>query len=1391
MMPEANPADDATPAEPPRSNGLPGRNPLLPPTESLSHEAFEDFTERLLNAHKFAGPEVLRTVHVVRWGRPGDPQDGIDFAGTLSDGRTASWQCKRYDTFSVADTRAAIKKDTYGADVHYLVLSCQASTPVRREIKKHPTWHLLDKRGLQQLLEDLPRHKRHDVLDATFGPDTRRRLMTSPGQDLVISLQAFARDRLDHSTILNDRGSFTGRERELEGLVSALTSPESSARAVLITGPGGRGKTRLLLEALQQVEESHPERPVVLLAPGAPLSPQAIQELPSTAAVIIVDDAHQHPEAVPALMSYLRQVPGTQVVLTCRPSGSQAVYDALIDRLGPDDVHAVQVGRLPLSEGRRLVEALGGGLNLPWTYREQLAREAVDSPHVAVIALGLIRRGEMTRLSVIDHNLRQRVLARYRDVTTGIVSGVDADQVAMLLAVYAALHGIRDDDAAASQHLRELTGLTQRQLLQVRKVLRKRGVLVTRQEPTSVVVPEILGDDALERQAVIDGHDTGFVTGVWQHFGASEGPRLAGSLAELEWRLKGREGDSPDVLSVVWADLQDHLLSDDLNDVMHWLQSLDQLTFTHPQRFLSLLEELRARLLGLGGSHDSISESVQDSKSDQVQRPLDAAQQPQALFMFAAATPADVLAMLTPLYQRCAANDPDLLEQALEALWALHHLPQHLQKPEIHRAGANAADVTGVLTDLGRLPDPSFPMRIVDTVKRWLQDTTATPEGTNAKRVSPLSVLQPLLVKQITLTEQSDLHTLQVSNRLISPTWAAPFRERIRQVLTQHASGADIGCAAEAVSLLRQMLLPLRPALGSTITAEQDAEWDEDELATVRCLAHAAEATTSSAVRRHIRHDVAWSAEHARSLPARQEALALVTVLDQRAEDDLAEALAPRWRHETAHRRGLNAPTLPELSAQLAARAARSEAMTDDELAAKHETRVASAYERHREARGAALARAVDSLSAQSTAQDRAQDTAQGAARGAAEDMARSMVAALDSAARDVAAVTTAATAGGGGLHASALYAALAQARPDLVPGLLKSIAAGDDGPLDRDAHTLVESWRQHDQDAALTWLGSAANLRVGMRRGIAHGWALHLWLEAGPAFWAVFDAGVADPDDAVRETHLLAAFQRFPDQPGRAAHLLLDAAASAPVCLRALQNLQCAEPTQWGADLSQADAMVMLQLLARAGWEDWTSQEIAAGVAASHPVLLLDHLAVLATVTGRQTDSDSLPAALEANAAQTGAWLLERGPQLTSPQRQQVADAAFPDGLGPAVAAVLAEGMVTADAPCLLAIVDCLQDVSLWPAHQPRLARAMLTRAHQIASSPLGELQTYLSDALTPTVYTSSNGASPELQTAHTLCNQLAVTEPDADLKQLFISHRDYLAALMASMQREDEDEE
>lgn len=254
--------------------------PALLPTPSLDPGPFEDFTDRVLSAHRFCVGPVRKVIEVERWGRRGDGQQGVDLVGRFCDGATAAWQCKRYAKLTPADVREFVSDCSYLADEYYLVYSGEASASVRAEIAKYPHWALVDRRGLGRLLDELPLHKRRDVLDQTWGRGERKRLLEVPGQDAFLSLAAFTALRGKPDRVPNDCGPRVGRQSELSDLGEVVGVDESQPAVVLVTGPGGRGKTRLLAEALTAFEAAHPEVPVLFASAGTRFESAALAELP-------------------------------------------------------------------------------------------------------------------------------------------------------------------------------------------------------------------------------------------------------------------------------------------------------------------------------------------------------------------------------------------------------------------------------------------------------------------------------------------------------------------------------------------------------------------------------------------------------------------------------------------------------------------------------------------------------------------------------------------------------------------------------------------------------------------------------------------------------------------------------------------------------------------------------------------------------------------------------------------------------------------------------------------------------------------------------------------------------------------------------------------------------
>jgi hypothetical protein len=885
--------------------------PGLLPTPELSPSEFEDFTELLLNAHRFCVGLDRKVAWVERWGRRGDRQDGVDFVGQWSDGATVAWQCKRYARWAVADLREAVDACSFQADEYVLVLSSEASAPVRTALREYQRWSLLDRRGLRCTLDDLPLHRRRDVLDRTWGRQRRRELLAVPGEDAFLSLAAFAADRVNPSTILNDLGPHWGRQTELDSLAEALNSGGSERPIVVVSGPGGRGKTRLLVEALRLFETEQPDIPVVLSSPGVRLDAAAMTELPHTPAVVVVDDAHQDPGALAPLFTYARNVPGTRLILGTRPIGLDAIRAQIATaRYSMGDVSEVVVGELSKSHARKLVKSLTEDLRLRWPVREYFTDQAVHSPYVAVVAASLIRRGELSGPVAASDSLRDQVLARYQEFAVG---GID-DPARKVLAVFAALGSIPEDDHAVLADIAEFCGVGRVAVLELVDQFRDRGVLVSHHGGLRVT-PDVLADAVLDDQASTGRYDTGLTLRLWRAFGSRYPQKLLAELAALDWRLRHRDG--PAVFVELWNQVRAEITNADVDRLPAVLDRTAELAGTQPHLLIGLLDEIRAR---------TASADTDDARWARWR--------------------------LAKLYGACATADHDLLETALDALWDLRrddNRPSNSEPDHPERV------IEDALVHLGTLRNPAVPMTVASRVERWLAKADAPGDV-----VSPLFALKPLLAKDGHSTEQQSSLSIGFRPFQVVPSWARPVRDRIRLILGGQAAGAELRHAGTAVDLLGQAIRPPRGGFGYSPTKAEILAWEEDDLASVATMAEAASTTESAVVRRLIREAIAFAAERAPSIPLRHAALTLVTDLDERG-DDLAEA-ALGSRYPLHDRRGVPLPTIDELRARSDIAEAEDE---QTEASSKGDAELSDAVRRHRRRHdelAAARRRAVASL---------------------------------------------------------------------------------------------------------------------------------------------------------------------------------------------------------------------------------------------------------------------------------------------------------------------------------------------------------------------------------------------------------------------------------------------
>jgi AAA ATPase domain len=1322
------------------------RWPALLPTPWLTDAELEDFTEALLTAQRLLGANVRHVAHIERWGVPGDKQDGIDFFGHFNDGVPAAWQVKQLVKLGAAEVRDAVAAMTFdGAEELYLVYGGVAGKQARVEIRGHGEWTLLDRRTLTEMVRLLPAHAQRELIERFWGPEVRRLFLSAPG-DAFVSLGVFKSDRLNPDSLMNDLGPLVGRETELTSLSDAMDRNSDGFRQiVVVTGPGGRGKSRLVVEALAAQQELDPTIPIFCLSAQHTFDAAAMNELRGVPSIVFIDDAHNDPSALAPLLAAVRSQPDIQVILATRPSALAAVEERiLLAPFGPDQRTTVEVAELELAQARALVKGLTEDLNLRFDLRNYLADQATHSPHVAVILTNLIRTRQLNDAIAVDGNLRNIVLARYQELLVpGDIEGFDAKTTRRVIATYASLQPIQQDDEALKARIAAFCDLTVIELAQLVRILTDRGVLVAQNDKLRVV-PEVLADHVTEIVAVFEKYDTGFVAGLWNEFGADHHHRLALSLGELDWRLTRSGG--PDVMARVWDDIRDRLKIPYCSRLCDELDQLEQLAATQPAELVAALDELRQRL----DQEDAAGTPVLEDPDD---RPY------QALWRLRPRDRNDVRAKMPKLYARAAANDPDVLEQVLDALWALRKNDPRPTNSNPDHAERMVADH---LANLATLPNRSFPERIVARAALWLEqpaedDSVATP----------LFVLKPLLAKNELETVQSSFRKLEFRPHLISAKAMRPVRDQIRALLLQQGVSTALRLAGAAVHLLGEAFQAVHGYFGQAIGTDAILQWEADDLASVATLAQIADQTQSAVIRRQVREVVSWNAEHATSLRLQHAAMTLAGRLD--ANDDLEDQVAElvfRGEWGRSLERIDHVPTLEELKAQRQEETERTKEFTEEQKQEERQAQIRSKVENRDQyvaARNENLTRRLIDLGD-----------------------AHTILELLDRTAREVQQVRE-----DKHIILLSLWNQFEQQAPELLGPFVAGIASNVPGPLDNDLDLIVDRWVRSNPADAIEWVQDAAGGgRKEVRLAIAYGFARAGWHQHADEFTAIWTQGLTDEDPDVVQAFLRGAGGYLNSNPVEAVGMLLRHNISPAGATRVLEDACSYDGRKFGTSLDLETGTEVLPLITRAGLDSYAVQEIVTGMATVHPELVLDYLAELTQGDALlRDDIHELRSAFDQHAEALAHWVRERlnqDPTTTG----HVLDAAVNEHLTPTQADALAAICDDLDGAELAVLVGCLASLKLWAVDHPVLAEAVMRRARdtETADEVLDRVRRH---AMTLRGWGWTNGVSDELNHAHAASAKAAETTSDDDLRATYIDAMDRFRASIDELAQEHQREE
>ncbi|MCT7294364.1 hypothetical protein NVV99_26125 [Rhodococcus sp. PAE-6] len=221
------------------------------------------------------------------------------------------------------------------------------------------------------------------------------------------------------------------------------------------------------------------------------------------------------------------------------------------------------------------------------------------------------------------------------------------------------------------------------------------------------------------------------------------------------------------------------------------------------------------------------------------------------------------------------------------------------------------------------------------------------------------------------------------------------------------------------------------------------------------------------------------------------------------------------------------------------------------------------------------------------------------------------------------------------------------------------------------------------------------------------------------------------------------------------------------------LERVCRTDGASWGAALDEPDATAVLKLGWRAGLESWAEQEIIAGIAASHPRLVLNQL-----VDERTPDAQlpyelpGLSEALSDHADDLASWMFDRAKTPEVARAEQVVGLALAGGVSEHQARSIASLLDVVDAETLVAVLELLRFVEIWPLQQPSLARSFLQRADQLGHNITRHVLEAIEGATRLRGVSWTNGVSDEVNHALTLATRAAEAEPEPRLAAIY-AHR------------------
>lgn len=405
---------------------------------NFSWEKFQTFCEGLISLQ----PGV-KECH--RYGGSGSKQNGIDIFAELQNGEQWAFSCKQYEKFNKNNAKRAVKDTRYNANHYILLLSCDASSTVRESITKNPNWDVWDVEDISRKVRELPLYEARRLIETFFGKDWRRLFLGVSGPSPFASSEDFFQLLMNPDKLFNHNWRLIGRNDYLEELSNFVKSED--LQAMIITGHGGIGKTKILQAFSNDFNNQYPDFSLRFILEGSSISLENMDELPKPCTIIVDDAHHRNNDDLRTILSFARREQ-IKIILSLRPYALERIKSSLIN--AGFDLRQIKclktLNKLSRSE---IIELACQALGKDYEHlADRLIAVTGDSPLLTVIGGRLLAEKEISpSLLENDSDFRHAALDKFQEFLLGKVEErIDPELCRSILKLISAISPISLDN---------------------------------------------------------------------------------------------------------------------------------------------------------------------------------------------------------------------------------------------------------------------------------------------------------------------------------------------------------------------------------------------------------------------------------------------------------------------------------------------------------------------------------------------------------------------------------------------------------------------------------------------------------------------------------------------------------------------------------------------------------------------------------------------------------------------------------------------------------------------------------------------------------------------------------------------------------------------------------